>query len=100
MYDFGDWIEHRITAQEIVELEAEVAYPRIVAQNKPRYRNGETCRAQKRETRAPWICLEGSKMIMRASLLVRDLHGARPVRLGHTNLDFVTYRQVGLEGRV
>jgi hypothetical protein len=72
VYDFGDWIEHRITLEEIVEPEAEVEYPRIVAQNKPRYRNCETCRAQKRNTRATWICLECSNRQQRAVLLCEE----------------------------
>jgi len=31
VYDFGDWVEHRITLEEIVEPEAGAEYPRIVA---------------------------------------------------------------------
>jgi hypothetical protein len=60
VYDFGDWIEHRITLEEILDPEAGAEYPRIVAQNKPRYRYCETCRAQGLKTRATWICLECS----------------------------------------
>jgi hypothetical protein len=72
VYDFGDWIEHRITLEEIVEPEAKVEYPRIVAQNKPRYRNCETCRTQKRKTRATWICLECSNRQQRTVLLCEE----------------------------
>jgi len=72
VYDFGDWIEHRITLEEIVEPETAVEYPRIVAQNKPRYRTCETCRAQGRKTRATWICLECSNREGRAVELCEE----------------------------
>jgi hypothetical protein len=72
VYDFGDWIEHRITLEEIVEPEAGVEYPRIVAQNKPRYRNCEACQAQGRKTRATWICLECSNREGRAVELCEE----------------------------
>ena len=35
VYDFGDWIEHRLILEEILEPQAKAIYPRIVAQNKP-----------------------------------------------------------------
>ncbi len=35
VYDFGDWIEHRLILEEIFEPQAKAIYPRIVAQNKP-----------------------------------------------------------------
>jgi len=60
VYDFGDWIEHRLTLEEIVELEAKVKYPRTIAQNQPQYKNCQSCHDQGRETRATWICLECS----------------------------------------
>jgi hypothetical protein len=72
VYDFGDWIKHRITLEKIVEPEAEVKYPRIVAQNKPRYRNCETCLAQGRKTRATWICLECSSFQERTVVLCEE----------------------------
>jgi hypothetical protein len=56
VYDFGDWIEHTITLEAITEPEAGVKYPRVVAQNKPRYRYCERCAEQGRRTRATWIC--------------------------------------------
>jgi hypothetical protein len=72
VYDFGDWIEHRITLEAIVDPEAKVKYPRIVAQNKPRYRNCESCRARGRKTRATWICLECSNRQQCAVLLCEE----------------------------
>ena len=72
VYDFGDWIEHRITLEEIVEPEPKVEYPRIVAQNKPRYRYCETCRAQGLKTRATWICLECSDREEREVVLCEE----------------------------
>jgi hypothetical protein len=72
VYDFGDWIEHRITLEEIVEPEKRVKYPRIVARNKPRYRNCQTCRDQGRESQATWICIECSNRGQREVLLCED----------------------------
>ncbi len=56
VYDFGDWIEHTLKLEAIVEPEAGAEYPRVVAQNKPEYQDCERCRAQGRQTRATWIC--------------------------------------------
>jgi hypothetical protein len=72
VYDFGDWIEHRITLEEIGEPEKRVKYPRIVARNKPRYRNCQTCRDQGRESQATWICIECSNRQQREVLLCED----------------------------
>jgi hypothetical protein len=69
VYDFGDWIEHRITLKEIVGPEKRVKYPRIVARNKPRYKNCQACRDQGRESRATWICIECSNWHQRDVLL-------------------------------
>jgi hypothetical protein len=72
VYDFGDWIEYRLTLEEIVEAEAEAHYPRIVAQNKPRYRSCETCRAEGRKARATWICIRCSNQQERRVLVCED----------------------------
>jgi len=72
VYDFGDWIEHRITLEEIGEAEKRVKYPRIVARNKPRYKNCQTCRDQGRKSRATWICIECSNRQQRQVLLCED----------------------------
>jgi hypothetical protein len=60
VYDFGDWIEHRIILDEIAEPEARASYPRIVAQNKPRYQHCQTCQDKGRKTVATWMCIECS----------------------------------------
>jgi hypothetical protein len=72
VYDFGDWIEHRLTLEEIVEPEANAEYPRIIAQNRPRYRYCQSCRDQGRKARATWICLECSNEQQREILLCED----------------------------
>jgi len=60
VYDFGDWIEHRLTLEEIVAPEAGAAYPRVVVQNKPRYQYCQPCEDQGRKTVARWLCLHCS----------------------------------------
>ncbi|HFD39423.1 MAG TPA: hypothetical protein ENJ31_06195, partial [Anaerolineae bacterium] len=72
VYDFGDWIEHRLTLEEIVEPEAGGQYPRITAQNKPRYRYCETCKAEGRQSRATWICIECSNEQQRQVLVCEE----------------------------
>ena len=76
VYDFGDWIEHRLTLEEIVELEAKVKYPRTIAQNQPQYKNCQSCHDQGRETRATWVCLECStqqrEIVVCEDCLVKD----------------------------
>jgi hypothetical protein len=69
VYDFGDWIEHRLTVEGIVEPEAKVEYPRVVAQNKPQYQDCQSCREQGRKSRATWICLECSNREQREVLI-------------------------------
>jgi hypothetical protein len=72
VYDFGDWIEHRLTLEEIGEPEKGAKYPRIVARNKPQYKMCEVCQAQGRETRATWICLECSNRQQREVLVCKN----------------------------
>lgn len=60
VYDFGDWIEHRLTLEEIVPPQAATTYPRIVDQNKPRYRYCQTCKEQERQVVATWMCVKCS----------------------------------------
>jgi len=61
VYDFGDDIQHVITLEKIVEPEKEVEYPRVISQNKPRYRYCEVCKEQGKKTLANWICIECSE---------------------------------------
>jgi hypothetical protein len=72
VYDFGDWIEHTIELEAIEPPGQEIEYPRIVAQNKPRYRYCESCKAKGRKTVATWICIECSDRQDRAVLVCED----------------------------
>jgi hypothetical protein len=72
VYDFGDWIEHRITLEEITEPEAGIQYPHIIAQNRPQYKDCESCLAQGRKSRATWICIECSSQQQREVLVCEE----------------------------
>lgn len=72
VYDFGDWIEHLITLEELVEPEEGVKYPRVVAQNRPRYSYCESCKAEGRKTVATWICLDCTNREQREVLVCED----------------------------
>ncbi len=56
VYDFGDWIEHVLTLEAIVEPEASATYPRVVDRNKSRNQYCQACKAAKRQTVAIWLC--------------------------------------------
>ena len=60
VYDFGDWIEHFLTLEEISSAEKSAKYPRIVSQNKPRYRNCQVCAEKGKKTVATIICIDCS----------------------------------------
>ncbi len=72
VYDFGDWIEHTLTLEEIVEPEAGADYPRVTAQNKPHYRFCERCTKQGRKSVALYICVDCSDHQRRDVLLCDD----------------------------
>jgi hypothetical protein len=57
VYDFGDWIEHRLVFESIAEPENKTKYPRISGQNKPRYQDCVVCKKQGRKAVATWICI-------------------------------------------
>jgi hypothetical protein len=57
VYDFGDWIEHRIELEAIVEPEKDAKYPQIVGQNKARYRYCHNCKKTGKKVIAAWICI-------------------------------------------
>ena len=57
VYDFGDWIEHRLELEAIEDPKNGADYPRITEQNKPRYKYCEMCEQEDRKTVATWICL-------------------------------------------
>jgi hypothetical protein len=60
VYDFGDWIMHRVELEVIEEPEEGREYPRISGQNKPRYENCHFCKAEGRKSVATWICYDCS----------------------------------------
>jgi hypothetical protein len=60
VYDFGDWIEHFLTLEEIIDSEKDVKYPRIVGQNKPRYRYCQVCAEKGKKTVATIVCFDCS----------------------------------------
>jgi hypothetical protein len=72
VYDFGDWIEHEITLEAITPPEPEVIYPRVVDQNKPRYRYCETCKERDRKTKATRVCFTCSNEEQREVLICED----------------------------
>jgi hypothetical protein len=72
VYDFGDWIEHRITLEEIIEPEKGVEYPRVAGQNKPRYRYCHHCKKEGKKTVATRICIECSDMEMERVLVCKN----------------------------
>lgn len=61
VYDFGDWVEHRVELEDTDDPEQGVEYPRIVDQNKPRYRYCAECKEEGRKTVAQWICITCSE---------------------------------------
>ncbi|MBI2876362.1 MAG: hypothetical protein HYY20_05725 [Candidatus Tectomicrobia bacterium] len=60
VYDFGDWVEHQIVLEEVIEPEPKAKYPRIVEQSKPRYHACQGCKSKGRKAVATWICVDCS----------------------------------------
>jgi hypothetical protein len=77
VYDFGDWIEHRILLEAINAPERDVRYPRVTAQNEPQYRHCEHCQAEGRQTIARWICLDCSNQEGRDVVVCKECLYAR-----------------------
>jgi hypothetical protein len=61
VYDFGDWIEHKLVLEAIGAAEKGAKYPREVARNKPHYRECRDCREKGKSTIATWLCIECSE---------------------------------------
>jgi hypothetical protein len=57
VYDFGDWVEHRIELEAIVEPEKDTKYPQMMGQNKPRYRYCHDCKKAGKKEIAAWVCI-------------------------------------------
>lgn len=77
VYDYGDWIEHLITLEEIGEPQERAKYPRITGRNKPEYQNCESCKAEGRKTIATWRCRECSERQGREVLVCEDCLNAK-----------------------
>jgi hypothetical protein len=60
VYDFGDWVEHFLTLEEISTAAGGVQYPRIASQNKPRYKYCQACADDGKKTVATIICYDCS----------------------------------------
>ncbi|MCD4671901.1 MAG: plasmid pRiA4b ORF-3 family protein [Anaerolineaceae bacterium] len=69
VYDFGDWIEHKLVLQSISSPEKGVHYPREVARNKPKYEYCVECQKNGQQTVAIWICYTCSNDEQRDILL-------------------------------
>ncbi|HVM71037.1 MAG TPA: hypothetical protein VMT91_04710 [Anaerolineales bacterium] len=61
VYDFGDWIEHVLTLEEIEPPQAKADYPHEVARNKPRYVYCVECEKKGKQTIAKWLCVQCSQ---------------------------------------
>lgn len=72
VYDFGTEIQHIITLEKIVEPEKGIKYPRMISQNKPKYRYCELCQKQGNQTIATWICIQCSEKEQSEVLLCED----------------------------
>ena len=57
VYDFGEWEEYYIELEEIDTPEVDVSYPRVISQNRPRYKYCPSCQKKGRKTIATTICI-------------------------------------------
>jgi hypothetical protein len=69
VYDFGDWIEVTLQLEKITRPDKGVEYPRVAAQNKPRYRYCAACREQGRKSVATFVCIDCSNAYEREVLM-------------------------------
>jgi hypothetical protein len=60
VYDFGDWIEHRLMLKAIDAPQSGVKYPREASRNEPKYAYCVECQEEGKQTIAKWICLQCS----------------------------------------
>jgi hypothetical protein len=72
VYDFGDWIEHRLELETIEAPQSGVEYPRQIAQNKPRYRYCPVCKEKGKKEIATWICIDCSNKEGKNVLICED----------------------------
>ena len=69
VYDFGDWIDHRLELEAIDAPEPAAKYPRQTAQNRPRYRYCPVCKERGKKEIAAWICIDCSNAEQRDVLV-------------------------------
>lgn len=75
VFDFGDWYEHILTLEDVIpanEAGTDIEYPRIVAQNRPRYRYCGQCKEEERKTVAIEICIDCSNQEQRDVLVCAE----------------------------
>lgn len=72
-YDFGDNIQHVLTLEAATAREPRVKYPRVVEQNKPRYRYCEVCERKGQKEVATRICIDCSNR-RKKEVLVCEKH--------------------------
>jgi hypothetical protein len=72
VYDFGDWVEHRLVLKEIGAAEKDARYPREVARNKPQYQECHDCQARGKSTVATWVCIDCSNQKGEEILVCED----------------------------
>lgn len=72
VYDFGDYIQHTLILEAIEEAQLDVEYPRIITQNKPRYRYCKSCSEKGKKVIATWICVWCSDKEQRDVLLCEE----------------------------
>jgi hypothetical protein len=56
VYDFGDWIEHRLTLESITAPEEGIKYPRETARNQPEHIYCGDCQRKGKQQVAKWFC--------------------------------------------
>jgi hypothetical protein len=69
VYDFGDWIQHRLELEAVGEPEEKATYPFITGQNKPRDQDCQVCKVEGRKTIATLVCYTCSNKEQRDILL-------------------------------
>ncbi len=72
VYDFGDWIKHRVELEAIIEPEKDAKYPQVVDQNKPRYHYCPICKEAGKKVIATWICITCSNRLQEAVYICED----------------------------
>ena len=77
VYDFGDWEEYYIELEEVDMSEVNISYPRVISQNRPRYKYCPSCQKKGRKTIATTTCLwcsneEQVEVIMCEDCIVPD----------------------------